>query len=467
VKEPRLRQLVALQAYGRTLCMQLIEDKLKLAGGSSWNIGAEADARNKRLLAYVAGAQAGDLISAGPQCLGPEPLKVTDMFQWLKSPYLDGEAYKQTAVQHTKTARTHAKTFEMCAGGSSFFEKGTAAIIHKLENRPKTGMRDWGPQQMVDYWGIAWWRWMHLRAAFDKRATGAVMPSLLDVVRNDSDFLDFVETIFTQGERATRSEGEPYDQLWLASTNPGPTVKRRMQEVEMDAEGANDGCDSPDSDTGRTPGGEPKTKKSNRPNQTQRKRAAQEKKLAAADAAKGAAARAAIDAAATAANTDAQAKRVADKAAADEAARNKLSADTGWQEAAATLAEVNGCLRLQTDVDQSHGPLKGVCMFCAVFKYGCKFGKGLGAIGTCGYSHFIDGSVADAAAAELKERCGFPAPPSWKRDFVVTGARTGHGGDGQRFGTQGRGRGDRGGGKGGKGGKGGGRGYGGGNRGRN
>jgi hypothetical protein len=61
------------------------------------------------------------------------------------------------------------------------------------------------------------------------------------------------------------------------------------------------------------------------------------------------------------------------------------------------------------------------------------------------------------------------APPSWKRDFVVTGARTGHGGDGQRFGTQGGARGGRGGGKGGKGGRGGlgGRGYGGGNRGRN
>ena len=134
VKEPRLRQLVALQAYGRTLCMQLIEDKLKLAGGSSWNIGAEADARNKRSLAYVAGAQAGDLISAGPQCLGPEPDKVTDMFQWLKAPYLMGETYKQTAVHHTKTARTHAKTFEMCAGGSSFFEKGTAAIMQKARH---------------------------------------------------------------------------------------------------------------------------------------------------------------------------------------------------------------------------------------------------------------------------------------------------------------------------------------------
>ena len=467
VKEPRLRQLVALQAFGKTLCMQMIEDKLKLAGGSSWNIGAEADARNKRLLAYVAGAQAGDLISAGPQCIGPDPEKVTDMFQWLKAPYLASETYKQTAVHHTKTARTHAKTFEMCAGGSSFFEKGTAAIIHKLENRPKTGMRDWGDQQMVDYWGIAWWRWMHLRAAFDKRAKGAVMPSLLDVVRNDLDFLDFVENIFTQGDRATRSVGEPYDQLWLSSTNPGPTVKRRMAEVEMDAGGANDDCGTPDSDAGRQPGGEPKSKKSNRPNQSQRKRAAQQK-LAAADAAKGAAAHAAIDAAATAATVaEAQAKRAADKAAADEAARNKVSTDTGWKEAAATLAEVQGCLRLQNDVDQSHGPLKGVCMFCAVFKYGCKFGVGLGSIGKCGYAHFIDGGVADAAAAELKERCGFPAPPRWAHDFIVAGARTGHGGDGQRFGTQRGGRGDRGGGKGGKGGKGGGRGNGGGNRGRN
>ena len=213
VKEPRLRQLVALQEYSKTLCMQMIEDKLKLAGGSSWNIGAEAEARNKRLLAYVQGSQAGDLISAGPQCLGPEPAKVTDMFQWLKAPYLEGEQWKQTAVHHTKTARAHAKTFEMCAGGSSFFEKGTAAIIHKLENRPKTGLRDWGDQQMVDYWGIAWWRWMHLRAAFDKRSKGAVMPSLLDVVRNDSDFLDFVENIFTQGDRATRSLGEPLSSL--------------------------------------------------------------------------------------------------------------------------------------------------------------------------------------------------------------------------------------------------------------
>ena len=164
---------------------------------------------------------------------------------------------------------------------------------------------------------------------------------------------------------------------------------------------------------------------------------------------------------------EAQAKRAADKAAVDEAARNKVSTDKGWQEAAATLAEVQGCLRLQHDVDQSHGPLKGVCMFCAVFKYGCKFGVGLGSIGKCGYAHFIDGGVADAAAAELKERCGFPAPPRWAHDFIVAGARTGHGGDGQRFGTQRGGRGDRGGGKGGKGGKGGGRGNGGGNRGRN
>ena len=235
----------------------------------------------------------------------------------------------------------------------------------------------------------------------------------------------------------------------------------------MDAGGANDDCGTPDSDAGRQPGGEPKSKKSNRPNQSQRKRAAQQK-LAAADAAKGAAAHAAIDAAATAATVaEAQAKRAADKAAVDEAARNKVSTDKGWQEAAATLAEVQGCLRLQHDVDQSHGPLKGVCMFCAVFKYGCKFGVGLGAIGKCGYAHFIDGGVADAAAAELKERCGFPAPPRWARDFIVAGARTGHGGDGQRFGTQRGGRGDRGGGKGGKGGKGGGRGYGGGNRGRN
>ena len=128
---------------------------------------------------------------------------------------------------------------------------------------------------------------------------------------------------------------------------------------------------------------------------------------------------------------------------------------------------MQGCLRLQRNVDQSHGPLKGVCMFCAVFKYGCKLGLGLGAVGKCNYSHFIDGSVADAAAAELQQRCGFPALPRWARDFVVAGTRTGHGGDGQRFGTQNRGRGDRGGGKGGKGGKGGGRGYGGGNRGRN
>ena len=47
----------------------------------------------------------------------------------------------------------HSKAFKMCAGGSSFFEKGTTAIIQKLEKRPKTGMRDWGDQQMVDYWG--------------------------------------------------------------------------------------------------------------------------------------------------------------------------------------------------------------------------------------------------------------------------------------------------------------------------
>ena len=223
----------------------------------------------------------------------------------------------------------------------------------------------------------------------------------------------------------------------------------------MDAGGANDDCGTPDSDAGRQPGGEPKSKKSNRPNQSQRKRAAQ-LKLAAVDAAKGAAAHAAIDAAATAATVaEAQAKRAADKAAVDEAARNKVSTDKGWKEAAATLAEMQGCLRLQNDVDQSHGPLKGVCMFCAVFKYGYKFGVGLGAIGKCGYAHFIDGGVADAAATELKERCGFPAPPRWAHDFIVAGARTGHGGDGLRFGTQRGGRGDRGGGKGGKGGKGG------------
>ena len=468
VKEPRLRQLVALQEYSKTLCMQMIEDKLKLAGGSSWNIGAEAEARNKRLLAYVQGSQAGDLISAGPQCLGPEPAKVTDMFQWLKAPYLVGEQRKQTAEHHTKTAKTHAKTFEMCAGGSSFFEKGTAAIIYKLENRPKTSMRDWGDQQMVDYWGIAWWRWMHLRAAIDKRLTGAVMPSLLDVVRNDTDFLDFVETIFTQGDRATRSKGEPYDQLWLASTQPGPTVKRRMAEVALGDDGGggagtSDGATTPDSDVERQPGGEPKSKKSNRPNQSQRKRLAAAK-LAAADAAKGAAAQAAIgDAASSAAKlAEAETKRAADKAAVEEAARRDGSTDKGWKEEAAILYEVQGFLRLQRDVDQSHGPLKGVCMFCAVFKHGCKLGLGLGRVGKCGYAHIIDGGVADAAAQELQHRCSFPATPRWAHDFVVTGARTGHGGDGQRYGTQARGRGDRGGGKGGKGG---GRGYGGGNRG--
>ena len=279
--------------------LQMIEDKLKLAGGSSWNIGAEAEARNKRLHAYVLGAQSGDLISAGPQCLGPEPEKVTDFYQWLKAPYLEGERWKLTAVNHAKTAKTHAKTFEMCAGGSSFFEKGTAAIIQKLENRPKTGMRDWGDQQMVDYWGVAWWRWMHLRAAFDKRAKGTVMPSLLDVVRNDMDFLDFVETIFTQGDQATRSKGEPFDQLWLASKEPGPTVKRRMAEVAQGTDGGGAagkvGATTPDSDSSA---GEHQSKKSNRPNQSRRKKAAAKVKLAAADAAKGAAAHAAIDAAA-------------------------------------------------------------------------------------------------------------------------------------------------------------------------
>ena len=122
------------------------------------------------------------------------------------------------------------------------------------------------------------------------------MPSLLDVVRNDTDFLDFVETIFTQGDRATRSKGEPYDQLWLASTQPGPTVKRRMAEVALGdggggGAGTSDGATTPDSDVERQPGGEPKSKKSNRPNQSQRKRAAAAK-LAAADAAKGAAAHA-------------------------------------------------------------------------------------------------------------------------------------------------------------------------------
>ena len=48
VKEPRLRQLVALQEFSRALAMQMIEDKPKLAGVSSWNIGTEAEARNKR-----------------------------------------------------------------------------------------------------------------------------------------------------------------------------------------------------------------------------------------------------------------------------------------------------------------------------------------------------------------------------------------------------------------------------------
>ena len=459
VKEPRLRQLVALQEFGKSLAMQMIEDKLKLAAGSSWNIGAEADARNKRLHAYVLGAQSGDLISAGPHCLGPEPDKVTDFYQWLKAPFLEGERWKQTAVNHSKTAKTHAKTFEMCAGGSSFFEKGTAAIIQKLENRPKTGMRDWGDQQMVDYWGVAWWRWMHLRAAFDKRAKGALMPSLLEVVRNDTDFLDFVETIFSQGDQATRSKGEPFDQLWLASKEPGPTVKRRMAEVAQGTDGGGAagkvGATTPDSDSSA---GEHLSKKSNRPNQRARKKAAAKVKLAAADAEKGAAAHAAIDAAAAA-----TAKKVADeKAKRDKAAAD--STDIGWQEEAATLREVQGCLRLQTDVNQSHGPLKGVCMFCAVFKYGCKLGLGLGKIGKCNYAHFIDGSVADAAAQELQHLCSFPTPPRWAHGFVVSGAPTGHGRDGQRFGTQGRGRGDRGGGKGGKGG---GRGYGGGNRGGN
>ena len=104
VKEPRLRQLVALQEFSRALAMQMVEGKLKLAGGGSWNIGAEAEARNKRPHAYVLGSQAGGLISAGPQCPGPEPDKVTGMFQWLKAPYLEGEQWKQTAVHHTKAA---------------------------------------------------------------------------------------------------------------------------------------------------------------------------------------------------------------------------------------------------------------------------------------------------------------------------------------------------------------------------
>ena len=63
------------------------------------------------------------------------------------------------------------------------------------------------------------------------------MPSLLEVVRNDTDFLDFVETIFSQGDQATRSKGEPFDQLWLAATQPGPTVKRRMAEVAQGTDG--------------------------------------------------------------------------------------------------------------------------------------------------------------------------------------------------------------------------------------
>ena len=178
-----------------------------------------------------------------------------------------------------------------------------------------------------------------------------------------------------------------------------------------------------------------------------------------------AAAHAAIDAAATTATkvAEAEAKRVADKAAVEEAAkRNNSSTDKGWKEEAAILWDLQGFLRLQRDVDQSHGPLKGDCMFCAVFKHGFKLGLGLGAVGKCNYAHFIDGGVADAAAQELQHRYSFPATPRWAHDFAVTGAHTGHGGDGQRFGTQGRGRGDRGGGKGGKCG---GRGYGGGNRG--